>query len=170
MAAVKHASNLGSDQMADLSHEASGPLAGTRIVDLTTILLGPVATQMLGEPLATRTTAEWIEAFDAANIPPVPIDHPDDLVADPHFAATGFWRTIEHSRARHTALSRCTGAVLEDCRRHRGEAFADDGGENARSPAMCMRNEAFSSTVAPCSSNRLCSGPDLGVDDFLAAG
>ena len=49
MAAVKHASNLGSDQMADLSHEASGPLAGTRIVDLTTILLGPVATQMLGE-------------------------------------------------------------------------------------------------------------------------
>ena len=50
----------------------------------------------LGEVLAERTTAEWLEAFDAANIPSMPVNRPDDLVEDPHLAATGFWRTVEH--------------------------------------------------------------------------
>ena len=51
----------------------------------------------LGELLAERTTAEWLEAFDAANIPSMPVNQPDDLVEDPHLAATGFWRTVAHS-------------------------------------------------------------------------
>ncbi len=51
---------------------------------------------MLGELLAERTTAEWLEAFDAANIPSTPVNHPDDLVEDPHLVATGFWETVEH--------------------------------------------------------------------------
>ena len=51
---------------------------------------------MLGALLAERTTAEWLEAFDAANIPSMPINRPDDLLDDPHLAATGFWRTMEH--------------------------------------------------------------------------
>ena len=50
----------------------------------------------LGEVLAERTTAEWLEAFDAANIPSMPVNRPDDLVEDPQLAATGFWRTVEH--------------------------------------------------------------------------
>ena len=50
----------------------------------------------LGEVLAERTTAQWLEAFDAANIPSMPVNRPDDLVEDPHLAATGFWRTVEH--------------------------------------------------------------------------
>lgn len=50
----------------------------------------------LGELLAERTTAEWLDALDAANIPSMPVNQPDDLVDDPHLAATGFWRTMEH--------------------------------------------------------------------------
>ena len=50
----------------------------------------------LGELLTGRTTAEWIEALDAANIPSVPVNRPDDLVDDPHLAATDFWQQVEH--------------------------------------------------------------------------
>ena len=52
---------------------------------------------MLAELLAERTTAEWLEAFDAANIPSMPVNHPDDLLDDPHLAATGFWQAVEHA-------------------------------------------------------------------------
>ena len=51
---------------------------------------------MLSELLAERTTAEWLDALDAANIPSMPVNRPDELVDDPHLAATGFWRTVEH--------------------------------------------------------------------------
>ena len=50
----------------------------------------------LGELLAERTSAEWLEAFDAANIPSMPIHQPDDLLDDPHLVATGFWQTMTH--------------------------------------------------------------------------
>ena len=50
----------------------------------------------LGELLAERTTAEWLDAFDTANIPSMPVNRPDDLVEDPHLAAIGFWQTVEH--------------------------------------------------------------------------
>jgi len=52
---------------------------------------------MLAELLAERTTEEWLEAFDAANIPSMPVNHPDQLVDDPHLAATGFWQAVEHA-------------------------------------------------------------------------
>ena len=50
----------------------------------------------LGELLAERTTAEWLDALDAANVPSMPVNQPDDLVDDPHLAATGFWQKVEH--------------------------------------------------------------------------
>ncbi|MCY4284698.1 MAG: CoA transferase [Thiotrichales bacterium] len=50
----------------------------------------------LAELLTGRTTAEWLDAFDAAHIPSVPINQPDDLARDPHLVATGFWQTMEH--------------------------------------------------------------------------
>ena len=50
----------------------------------------------LGELLAGRTTGEWLGALGAANVPSMPVNQPDDLIEDPHLAATGFWRTVEH--------------------------------------------------------------------------
>ena len=50
----------------------------------------------LGELLATRTTQEWVDLFARADIPGSALATPDTLVADPHLAATGFFRLEEH--------------------------------------------------------------------------
>jgi crotonobetainyl-CoA:carnitine CoA-transferase CaiB-like acyl-CoA transferase len=50
----------------------------------------------VGELMTTRTTAEWRRLLDAADIPNQPINSPQDLLDDPHFAATGFVRTEHH--------------------------------------------------------------------------
>src|SRR5207244_13151444 len=43
-----------------------------------------------------RSTAEWIEALEGADIPVQRMNSLADIVADPHLAATGFFRTVEH--------------------------------------------------------------------------
>jgi len=50
----------------------------------------------LAEQVATRTSAEWLETFAAADIPATPLNTLDDLLADPHLHATGFFRREEH--------------------------------------------------------------------------
>ena len=50
----------------------------------------------LGELLATRTTAEWLDLFDAADIPAMPLHDLDSLLADRHLEATGFFSFAEH--------------------------------------------------------------------------
>ena len=53
-----------------------------------------------------RSTAEWRALLDAADVPNMPMASPEDLLADPHHAATGFVREIEHpseGRLRTTA-------------------------------------------------------------------
>ena len=60
----------------------------------------------LAELLATRTTAAWLALFNEADIPAMPLNSPDALVADPHLAATGFFSFAEHpseGRLRHMA-------------------------------------------------------------------
>jgi crotonobetainyl-CoA:carnitine CoA-transferase CaiB-like acyl-CoA transferase len=49
----------------------------------------------LGDVIITRTTAEWMEAFEQAQIPAMPIYSTDDLLVDPHLAETGFWHRTE---------------------------------------------------------------------------
>lgn len=46
--------------------------------------------------LRERTTAEWRALLDAADVPNMPMNSPDDLLHDPHHAATGFIREVRH--------------------------------------------------------------------------
>ena len=51
---------------------------------------------MVAEELKKRTTAEWVEAFERADIPVQRMNSLDDIVADPHLAAIGYLRAVEH--------------------------------------------------------------------------
>jgi crotonobetainyl-CoA:carnitine CoA-transferase CaiB-like acyl-CoA transferase len=50
----------------------------------------------VAEELKTRTTAEWVEAFERADIPVQRMNSLEDIVADPHLAAIGYLNTVEH--------------------------------------------------------------------------
>ena len=64
------------------------PDARTRHVDE---VQGFVAAQM-----ATRTTGEWLSALEGADIPVTRMNSLEDLLADPHHAATGFFQEVDH--------------------------------------------------------------------------
>jgi crotonobetainyl-CoA:carnitine CoA-transferase CaiB-like acyl-CoA transferase len=51
---------------------------------------------MVAEELKHRTTAQWVEAFERADIPVQRMNSLDDIVADPHLAAIGYLRAVEH--------------------------------------------------------------------------
>ena len=51
---------------------------------------------MVAQELKQRTTAEWVEAFERADIPVQRMNSLDDIVADPHLAAIGYLRSVEH--------------------------------------------------------------------------
>ena len=46
--------------------------------------------------LVTRTTAEWLDLFDRADIPATPLHTLESLIADPHLADIGFFTKVEH--------------------------------------------------------------------------
>jgi len=52
--------------------------------------------QVLDSLLKDRTTAEWLEAFDTADIPAMPVNSMEQLLEDPHLVATGFFTDREH--------------------------------------------------------------------------
>ncbi len=51
---------------------------------------------MVAEELKKRTTAEWVDAFERADIPVQRMNSLDDIVVDPHLAAIGYLDTVEH--------------------------------------------------------------------------
>jgi crotonobetainyl-CoA:carnitine CoA-transferase CaiB-like acyl-CoA transferase len=52
--------------------------------------------QMLAEITPSRTTAEWLEACEKADIPAQPMNTPEDLFSDPHLTAVGMFPESEH--------------------------------------------------------------------------
>lgn len=46
--------------------------------------------------MATKTTEEWLEILERADIPCAGINNPEDLFEDPHLAAIGFFETATH--------------------------------------------------------------------------
>jgi crotonobetainyl-CoA:carnitine CoA-transferase CaiB-like acyl-CoA transferase len=52
--------------------------------------------QWFSDVMKTRTTAEWMRLFEAADIPHAPLNDLDDLIDDPHLEAVGLIQSIEH--------------------------------------------------------------------------
>ncbi|MCC8967280.1 CoA transferase [Bradyrhizobium sp. Pear76] len=50
----------------------------------------------LGRIMLTKTTAEWLLLFQQADVPAMPMHSFESVLEDPHLAATGFFRTVEH--------------------------------------------------------------------------
>jgi crotonobetainyl-CoA:carnitine CoA-transferase CaiB-like acyl-CoA transferase len=46
--------------------------------------------------IATRTSAEWLQAFSETDIPATPLASLGDLRNDPHLQESGFYTTVEH--------------------------------------------------------------------------
>ena len=52
--------------------------------------------QMVADILQTRSSAEWLELLQRADIPVMPLHTPESLMQDGHLQAVGFFQTTEH--------------------------------------------------------------------------
>lgn len=96
--------------------------------------------------LATRTTAEWLAELDAADIPAMPVNGPEDLRRDPHLEAVRFWRLLQHpseGTVRMTdvpvAMSRSPGGIRRLAPRrgeHSVEILREAGSSESEIAAM----------------------------------
>ena len=70
--------------------------ADSRFKDLASRLANIDALyEILGELLAARTTAEWLDELDASNVPAMAVLSLDQLIDDPHLDAVGFWQYFD---------------------------------------------------------------------------
>ncbi len=76
---------------------------------------------MVAEELKHRGSGQWIEAFERADIPVQRMNSLDDIVADPHLAAIGYLRTVEHpteGRIKSLAVPSEWSESVPEYRRH----------------------------------------------------
>lgn len=52
--------------------------------------------EIVEQALKKRSTAQWIALLQGADIPFAPVNSFGDLLDDPHLAAIGFWKRVEH--------------------------------------------------------------------------
>jgi crotonobetainyl-CoA:carnitine CoA-transferase CaiB-like acyl-CoA transferase len=75
----------------------------------------------VAEEMRTRTTAEWETLLTDGDIPWMRMHSLDQLIDDPHLAATGFFRTVEHpseGRIRTPGVPTRWSASTPDYRHH----------------------------------------------------
>ncbi len=75
----------------------------------------------VAEEMKKRTTAQWLEALERADIPVQRMNTLEDIVADPHLAATGYFRAVEHpseGRIRSMAVPSEWSESKPEYRRH----------------------------------------------------
>ncbi len=75
----------------------------------------------VAQELKKRTTAEWVEAFERADIPVQRMNSLEDIVADPHLAAIGYLRSVEHpseGRIKSLAVPSEWSESVPEYRRH----------------------------------------------------
>ena len=51
---------------------------------------------MVSDIMQTRSSAEWLELLQRADIPVMPLHTPESLMQDEHLQAVGFFSTTEH--------------------------------------------------------------------------
>ncbi len=50
----------------------------------------------VGRQVAARSNADWLALLDGSDIPHAVLNELEDLLDDPHLAATGFWQMLDH--------------------------------------------------------------------------
>jgi crotonobetainyl-CoA:carnitine CoA-transferase CaiB-like acyl-CoA transferase len=55
--------------------------------------------KFLADAIKMRSTAEWLELLEHADIPVMPMHTMDTLLEDPHLRAIGFFNTVQHPTA-----------------------------------------------------------------------
>jgi crotonobetainyl-CoA:carnitine CoA-transferase CaiB-like acyl-CoA transferase len=88
------------------------------------------AYELVADEMKKRGTAEWIAALEAADIPVQRMNSLADLLADPHLAAIGYFREVEHpteGRIRALAVPSEWSESVPEYRRH-----APQHGEHTR--------------------------------------
>lgn len=103
--------------------------------------------------IATRTTQDWLDLFAGTSIPTVRVNRLEDLAADPHLEAVGFWSFVEHpteGRLRAPAFPVNFGATPADIRRHAPcmgehtvEVLREAGLSDAEIDALCASGAAL---------------------------
>ncbi|MCC7272602.1 MAG: CoA transferase [Alphaproteobacteria bacterium] len=78
---------IGRPEMADDPRVTDGPTRSRHVAELYA---------MVADAMPARTTAEWHAAFDAADIPAMPVQDLDAVLDCPHLAATGFFERHAH--------------------------------------------------------------------------
>jgi crotonobetainyl-CoA:carnitine CoA-transferase CaiB-like acyl-CoA transferase len=76
---------------------------------------------MVAEEMKRHGTQEWIDALERADIPVQRMNSLEDVMDDPHLAATGFFRTVEHpseGRIRSMAVPSEWSESQPEYRRH----------------------------------------------------